>query len=266
MRIATFTVTRNEKVYLPIWVKNALRSFSPEDIYILDHQSSDGSVDFAASIGCNVETIYPPENPDAAWFLERIKEKQRELLKKYDWVLFAETDEFVLSSNSKTLREMAEEAHSAGYDTVRLSGLDVLQDYKTEPNLSFSPGENILENRSRCISYFPPGNLKIENAKTRMTYSKPNFSRSPTDWTRGFHWVKSGSERITMRDDLFLVHCHFLDVPEADRRHSVRRSSSNELKDGSILDSHDEMLARIDKMLEMSCEIPDQLRQIGIFA
>jgi len=266
LKIATFTVTRNEKTYLPIWVKNSLRNFSPEDIYILDHQSSDGSTEFAASLGCNVETIYPPENPGAPWFVQRIKEKQRELLENYDWVLFAETDEFILPRKGKTFHDIVNEVEGTPYDTLRCCGVDIVQDYKIEPNLSFAPGEDLLEKRSRCVMYYPPGNLRIKSEKTRMTYSKPNLSRAPTDWSLGFHWVKSGADRIMMREDLFLVHCHFLDVREADRRHSMRNSSSKELQDGAILDSYDEMLKRLDGMLSSSCEIPDYIRSLEIRA
>ena len=33
----------NEAVFLPIWLRYYSRFFAPDDIYVLDHESTDGS-------------------------------------------------------------------------------------------------------------------------------------------------------------------------------------------------------------------------------
>jgi len=274
LRIATFTVTRNESVFLPIWVKNSLRNFKPEDIHILDHQSEDNSVKDAVSIGCRSETIFPPSNPSADWFRERVKQKQVELLKEYDWVLFAEADEFILPRSGLSMQDLCNDLHSKRVDIVRCSGVDIVQDHKVEPSADLSPGLDLLANRSRCVVYFRPENdVHIKNPKLRYTYSKPNLSRKPTNWARGFHGLDSESafrkpnEPFTdVSPDIFLVHCHYLDLKEADRRRRMKVGSSKFMTGGAQLELDEAMLARFDEMLSMSCEIPQQVRDLGLTA
>ena len=43
MSRAVLTMVYNESVFLPIWLRYYSRFFAPEDIYVLDHQSDDGS-------------------------------------------------------------------------------------------------------------------------------------------------------------------------------------------------------------------------------
>ena len=40
---AVITMAKNESVFLPIWWRYYAQFFLPEDIYILDHESTDGS-------------------------------------------------------------------------------------------------------------------------------------------------------------------------------------------------------------------------------
>ena len=43
-KCAVFTMVKNENYFLPIWLKHYKKFFSNEDIFILDHQSNDGSI------------------------------------------------------------------------------------------------------------------------------------------------------------------------------------------------------------------------------
>ena len=45
-KCAVFTIVKNENYFLPIWLKHYKRYFDNSDIYVLDHQSNDGSTDF----------------------------------------------------------------------------------------------------------------------------------------------------------------------------------------------------------------------------
>ena len=40
---AVFTIVKNEKLFLPIWIKHYKKFFDNYDIYILDHESNDDS-------------------------------------------------------------------------------------------------------------------------------------------------------------------------------------------------------------------------------
>jgi hypothetical protein len=270
VRIATFTVTRNETVFLPVWVRNSLRNFKPEDIYILDHQSEDSSVKDAVSLGCKSETIFPPGNPSADWFRERVKQKQVELLRDYDWVLFAESDELILPRSGLSMQDLCNDLQSRRIDIVRCSGVDIVHDYKNEAHIDFSPGSDLLANRSNCVIYFTPGNEVIPNPKMRYTYSKPNLSRKPTNWANGFHRLdseisfrKPNEPFVEISPDLFLVHCHYLDLKETDRRRRMKVGSTFHL-DGAALELDEALLDRFDEMLSMSCEIPQQVRDLRL--
>ena len=42
-RKAAFTIVKNEPVMLPIWLSYYSKHFDLQDLYVLDHQSTDGS-------------------------------------------------------------------------------------------------------------------------------------------------------------------------------------------------------------------------------
>ncbi len=257
MRIATFTVTRDEKIFFPKWLQNSLKSFEPEDIYVLDHRSSDGSTDCARQMGCNVEIIDPPENPGAIWFRDKMRQTQRDLLQKYDWVLFSETDEFVIANSELgTIRNVIEKMSSEGLDFARCTGFDIVHDYKKEPALDFS-SNTWLQQRSRCLPWFPP-------YSERNKYSKALLSRVPLDWRSGFHDVAppSGVGQIPIKriDYLFLIHCHFLDFSETERRHNLRHRSSSELSDGAQLEIGKDLFSKFDSMLSKTFDIPENIK------
>src|SRR5436190_17272313 len=44
-RRAALTMVQNEAVFLPIWLRYYSRFFGPDDLYVLDHDTSDGSTD-----------------------------------------------------------------------------------------------------------------------------------------------------------------------------------------------------------------------------
>jgi len=257
MRIATFTVTRDEAVFLPKWVENAMKSFDPSDIYILDHQSTDGSVDLAREAGCKVETIYPPDSPDASWFREKIKQVQRELLEKYDWVLFSETDEFVIPNPSLgSMENVVDQLRKEDIPFFRCTGFDIVQDRINESAMDFKK-EMWLDQRTRCIPWFQP-------YSTKMLYSKPLLSRVPLSWRNGFHDVDGVNGRLTLDipryDYLYLVHCHYLDFNETERRHNLRLRSKKDYSHGAQLELGNELVKKFDHMLSLSHEIPDYIK------
>ena len=55
-RRAVVTMVHNESVFLPIWLRYYSRFFAPEDIYVLDNDSTDGSTDRGGSCGSRSRT------------------------------------------------------------------------------------------------------------------------------------------------------------------------------------------------------------------
>src|SRR5574343_1532600 len=91
---AVFTICKNEEVFLPMWLKYYRQHFNDEDIYILDHQSDDGSTDNLPSM-INHIIVKQDLAFDHNWVTNTVKSKQQELLGQYDVVLFTEIDEII---------------------------------------------------------------------------------------------------------------------------------------------------------------------------
>ena len=56
------------------------RFFAPEDIYVLDHGTTDGSTELGGFVRIPVEH----ETVDNAWMVETVQSEQRRLLERYD--------------------------------------------------------------------------------------------------------------------------------------------------------------------------------------
>ena len=92
-------------MWLPQWVAYYSRYFDPEDLYVLDHDSTDASI--AAFEGhCQVVRDHRTTSFDHRWLRSTVEDFQAFLLQSYETVLFAEADEFIV----------ADPRHYAGLD------------------------------------------------------------------------------------------------------------------------------------------------------
>lgn len=65
-KCAIFTIAKNEDYFLPKWIKHYKKYFDVSDIYILNHQSSDGSTD---NLDVNVVDVFNELAFDHNWLL-----------------------------------------------------------------------------------------------------------------------------------------------------------------------------------------------------
>ena len=91
-RRAVVTMVHNEAVFLPIWLRYYSRFFAPEDIYVLDHQSTDGSTAGGGFVRDSGRARDGRPHLDGA---TRCEAHQHELLERYDVVLATDVDEIV---------------------------------------------------------------------------------------------------------------------------------------------------------------------------
>ena len=91
-RRAIQTMVHNESVFFPIWLSYYSRFFAPEDIFVFDHQTTDGSTARDGFVRIPVEH----ESVDHVWMVETMASHQRELLDRYDVVLTTDVDELVV--------------------------------------------------------------------------------------------------------------------------------------------------------------------------
>lgn len=201
-RRAVLTLVRDEATFFPIWLDYYSRFFAPEDIYVLDHQSTDGSTDRGGFVRIPVEH----DDYDMLWMRRMVEEHQRDLFDSYDVVLATDVDEIVAPNPEiGTLRDYIDRFDE---EFVNCLGYEILHMHETEP--SFDPSRPVLEQRSHWFA--------------NDGYSKPALSSQPTQWVPGFHQRVDG--RFNPDPDLRLIHLHRLDFEICRQRHSARSAMS----------------------------------------
>jgi hypothetical protein len=195
---AVVTIVHNESVFLPIWLNYYTRSFAPQDIYVLDNQSSDGSTDRNGFVRIPVEH----DEVDHRWMVETVQALQHELLERYDIVLVTDVDEVVIPHpRAGTLSEYLDRFDEAW---VNCLGYELLHMRKSEPPLRLD--RPILDQRHHWFH--------------NDGYDKAALATVPMRWRPGFH----GREdfQFNLDPDLRLVHLHRMDYGICLARHRVR--------------------------------------------
>jgi hypothetical protein len=208
---AVFTIVKNENYFLPIWIKHYKKYFDESDIYVLDHQSNDGSTE---NLTVNVVPVINELAFDHQWLVDTVQNFQKELLEKYECVVFAESDE-ILYSIDKPLNNVIDNLiNNSDQDYITCVGYEIIE-MKGEKPLSIN--DEILKNRDywyKCYSY-----------------DKTLISKIPLNWIWGFHSVQGKSKLYT--DNLYMAHLHRVDFELMLKRHEERAKKWNLKDDGS---------------------------------
>jgi hypothetical protein len=192
------TMVHNEPVFLPIWLGYYSRFFRPEDIYVLDNDTTDrstvrgGFVRIPVSHGC----------VDQAWTLRTIQRLQHQLAQRYDVVVVCDVDEIIAPVPERgTLGEYLDRIDE---EWVNCLGYEILH-MRDEPPLD--PTRPILDQR---------GHWYINTA-----YDKAAIATVPLNWRLGFHGRADGA--LNPDPDLRLIHLHRVDYGICLERHRLRR-------------------------------------------
>ena len=200
MRIAAFTMVYNEPLFLRLWAAHYGRQVGAENLFCLDHGSTDGS---AAGVVAN--TIRLPRGEFAeAPRAHCVSRFQASLLSYYDAVIFSDADEFLVADPARYEGLVDFAARSLG-QTARAVGLDVVQVTGAEGALD--PALPVLAQRGF--------------AKFSPRYCKPLMSRVDLDWRPGFHNCVQPAE---LAPDLYLFHLKFVDAALFRESQEKRRS------------------------------------------
>lgn len=202
-------MVKDEGYFLPKWLGYYKQFFKPEDIYVLDHQSSDGSID---GLDVNVIKVTNDVAVDHAWIVNTIQEQQRKLLQDYKCVLFAESDEIVYPLFQR-LDEYIDKFLEGDDDYVTCIGHEMMQHLDKEEPLS--PTEPIMGKRGH---WFRHG-----------LYDKTLLSKVPLDWAWGFHSHKGQN----IYRGLYLLHLHRHDFEMMLKRHEMRVAKWKMKDDGN---------------------------------
>ena len=198
-RRAVLTIVHNEPVFLPIWLGYYSRFFAPEDIYVVDHDTSDSST------ACEGFVRIPVSHGtvDHTWMVRTIEAKQHELLDRYEVVLVTDVDEIVApvpewGTLGQYIDRFDEEfVNCLGYEVIHL----------VDREGPFDPSRPVLDQRGYWFA--------------NDAYSKPALATGPMRWEPGFHSREDG--RLRLDPDLFLIHLHRMDYEICLARHRYRR-------------------------------------------
>jgi hypothetical protein len=193
---AVFTVAQNEPVFLPLWLRYYTKHFEPADVYVLDHDSDDGSVAAAwRRYRPSVVQVHRADSFDHRWLLDTVKAFQAFLLQSYEQVLFAEADEFVVADPLHAPGGLAEFVRRNDRARARCDGFDVVQP----------------EFNDRPIDLAGPLLGQGRRMVPAWLYSKTLLAREPLPWGMGFHDLTDHPVRPCAAPGLLLFHLRRFD-------------------------------------------------------
>ena len=182
-----------------MWLRHYSRHFGSEDIYVLDHDTTDGSTEGLAG-RCSVISVHHDTSFDHRWLTGIVEDFQSFLLRSYDAVLFSEVDEFVVP-DPRRYPDLQAYIDDLEASAASCTGYNVVQ-YPDEPPLRFDAP--VLSQRT----YWHPS----------PHYSKRLLSKIPLSWNIGFHH-ELNAPGIHPDPNLYLIHLHRVDYEYCLTRH-----------------------------------------------
>ena len=195
---ALVTMVHDEPVFLPLFLRYYGRFFAPDDIYVLDNGTTDGST--AGGGFQRLEARH--DTVDHTWMVRTIEALQHELLRRYDMVLVCDVDELI--APSPAFGSLGDYLDRFDEEWVNCLGYELLH-VRGEPPLRLDAP--ILGQRRHW--FFNDG------------YNKAALATTPLEWKPGFHG--RADQHVNLDPDLRLIHLHRMDRELCRERHRVRR-------------------------------------------
>jgi hypothetical protein len=200
MATAVITFVYNEAVNLPIWLQYYGGIFGRQNLFVIDHGSTDGSTE-------NLEQVTKlrlareelDEHKRCVFMASFVKG----LLEYFDTVIYTDCDEMLVPD----LGEYAD-----------------LKDYLQKSD--FKHVAPIGLNVQHIISLEPPLNLAWPILRQRRfgrftgSMCKPLVTRVPIIWDTGFH---ASDQPVSIDQDLFLLHLKYMDYEIALKKQKLTR-------------------------------------------
>jgi hypothetical protein len=240
-KAAVFTIVKNESYFLPKWIKHYQQYFDKADIYVLDHQSNDGSTE---DLSVNVVPVINELAFDHQWLVETVQNFQIKLFESYEVVIFAESDE-LLYTLDKPLNEMIDDFISdQGQQLVTCVGYEVKQDLDNEATIMYT--DKIFKYRDYWY-------------RSAFHYDKTLISKIPLNWVWGFHDTIGHAKNYAY--SLHMVHLHRCDFELMLERHAERAKKWNIKNDGDGV-GFQHRLGERDQVLSYFNQIPAPVERI----
>ena len=186
--VAAVTMAYNEPDFAAIWARHYAAELGPRNCYVIDHGSTDGSLDNLA--GINVVRIprSPQDDPRRALFMSQFCAS---LLSWYGAVIHTDIDE-ILVADPERHASLARCCGAEARPVVNAIGFDLLHRPDQEPALS-----PVL-----------PVTFQRKWLRFSSAMCKPVLIRTPVAWAPGFHSVAAPP----VFGDLFLFHLRYFDL------------------------------------------------------
>jgi hypothetical protein len=196
---AILTMVHDEAVFFPIWLRYYSQFFTPEQIHVLDHDTTDGST---AGDGF-VRIPVSHDGVSHRWMEEAVAEHQNRLIESHDVVLVTDVDEIV--APDPAFGTLGDYIDRLDEPWVNCLGYELLHLPDREPAIDLD--RPVLEQRRFWFA--------------NDGYDKPALAMEPMRWVPGFHTRFDRS--FFLDPDLRLIHLHRMDRDVCKRRHDLRR-------------------------------------------
>ncbi len=259
-KCAVFTMVKNEKWFLPIWLNYYSKFFDEKDIYVIDHASTDGSIEMVKEQYKDINIIPLTYEPfDDIFKINEIKKLQSELLKEYQCILYSDPDELIVpfmpDNDYVTLSEYID--HFINHNTaqaIKTDGWEIIHlPKKDEPEIDLT--KSILSQRSYWFH-------------SPKWYSKVVLSKVPTAWSPGLHVA---SNNYVEDPFLYLIHLHRMDYDLSYLKNIInsrfKRPPGMELGNHVFITNPDDFHKHFWGMenSDIIQEIPNKLKQSELF-
>lgn len=201
-RRALLTMVRDEAEFLPIWLDYYSRFFHSEDIYVLDHDTQDGST---SGTGFNRIPVTHPTY-DTKWMAEQFHGFQSELFQRYDVVVTVDVDEIIVPDPDSATPDLGVYLDRIDEEFVNCIGYEILHRPDLEPPIDMD--RPLLAQRGWWFR--------------SPLYDKPAIATEPIERGLGNHRRADGENNFD--PDLRMIHLHRLDFERCLARHQRRAS------------------------------------------
>jgi len=202
MKIALFTIVKNEQVFLPLWYKYYTKQFDPQDIYVYDNNSDEK---YSVPITRNLESEF---SFDHSWLRSMAYKIMAEHLKEYDYVMCVDADE-ILIPDRRVYTGIHDYVVKNSKKILYSTGYEIISKIKSDP-IDFK--KSLLQQRENWIklaNFYKP---VLSTVPIKKMYSDYNDS-TPAD------------------PDLYLVHLNRIDYKTALLKNQRERSYKWSKKD-----------------------------------
>ena len=187
-RVAAVTMAYNEPDFAPVWARHYASEVGARHCYIIDHGSTDGSLDDLGAVNIVRIPRSPQDDLKRARFLSRFCAS---LLSWYDAVFHTDIDEILIADPDRH-PSLASYCAADSRPVLSAAGLDLL--HRPDREAPLAPGLPITAQRRW---------LRFTSAMC-----KPVLIREPVEWAPGFHSVAAAP----VFGDLLLFHLRYTDL------------------------------------------------------